>query len=147
MAKALAGESECSFFYKSGSEFDEMFVGMGASRIRSLFQKAREMAPSIIFIDEIDSIAGKRNYNENRHSRDTINQILTEMDGFKETDNVIVIGATNFEKALDPAILRPGRFDKTIHVPLPDVKGRQSIFQLYLKSIKHSKIDCELLAK
>jgi ATP-dependent metalloprotease len=96
MAKALAGESNCSFFYKSGSEFDEMFVGMGASRIRKLFEKARANTPAIIFIDEIDSIAGKRNYNENRHSRDTINQILTEMDGFKENDNIVVIGATNF---------------------------------------------------
>lgn len=100
-----------------------MFVGMGAKRIRELFQKARENAPSIIFLDEIDSIAGKRNFNEQRHSRDTINQILTEMDGFNEHENVVVIGATNFEKALDAAIIRPGRFDKTIHVPLPDVKG------------------------
>lgn len=97
MARALAGEAGCNFFYKCGSEFDEMFVGVGASRIRSLFEKARQNAPSIIFIDEIDSIGGKRNFNNSKHSRDTINQILTELDGFKDTDNVIVIGATNFE--------------------------------------------------
>jgi ATP-dependent metalloprotease len=114
MAKALAGESNCSFFYKSGAEFDEMFVGMGARRIRNLFKAAREHSPSIIFIDEIDSVAGKRNAKDPTYSRDTINQILTEMDGFKETDSVIVIGATNFEQSLDPAIKRAGRFDKII---------------------------------
>ncbi|EGR31772.1 metalloprotease m41 ftsh, putative [Ichthyophthirius multifiliis] len=113
-----------------------MFVGVGASRVRELFKKAREKAPSIIFIDEIDSVAGSRRGNDPSHARDTVNQILAEMDGFKQSDNVIVIGATNFEQAIDPAIKRPGRFDKIIHVPLPDIKGREQLFQYYLKNIK-----------
>lgn len=125
MARALAGEAGCSFFYKSGAEFEEIFVGVGASRIRELFKTAREKAPSIIFIDEIDTIASKRNPMSVQNSaRDCINQILSEMDGFKQSDNVIVIGATNMEESLDAAIKRPGRFDKIIHVPLPDVRGR-----------------------
>ena len=109
-----------------------MFVGVGASRVRDLFKKAREKAPSIIFIDEIDSVAGKRRSLDPSHARDTINQILSEMDGFKQTDNVVVIGASNFEQAIDPAIKRPGRFDKIIHVPLPDVRGRQQV-RFYIK--------------
>ncbi|KAL4508266.1 hypothetical protein ABPG72_003570 [Tetrahymena utriculariae] len=137
LARALAGEAGCSFFYKSGSEFDEMFVGVGASRVRELFKKAREKAPSIIFIDEIDSVAGSRRSTDPSNSRDTVNQILAEMDGFKQTDNVIVIGATNFEQAIDPAIKRPGRFDKLIHVPLPDIRGREQLFEYYLKNIKY----------
>ena len=136
MARALAGEAGCTFFYKSGSEFDEMFVGVGASRLRDLFKEARKKAPSIIFIDEIDALAGKRREMDSSHSRDTVNQLLAEMDGFRPTDNVIVIGATNMSKALDPAVKRPGRFDKTIHVPLPDVKGREEIFKYYLHKIK-----------
>ncbi|EGR28220.1 hypothetical protein IMG5_181490 [Ichthyophthirius multifiliis] len=127
LARALAGEAGCSFFYKNGSEFDEMFVGVGAMRIRELFKKAREKAPSIIFIDEIDSVAGRRNASDPSHSRDTVNQILAEMDGFKQTDNVIVIGATNMEQSIDDAIKRPGRFDKIIHVPLPDIKGQNHV--------------------
>jgi len=95
MAKALAGESQCSFFYMSGSEFDEVYVGVGAKRVKSLFAAARKHAPSIIFIDEIDSLAGRRNARDSSYHRDTINQLLTEMDGFKKSDNVIVIGATN----------------------------------------------------
>ncbi|CAD8199289.1 unnamed protein product [Paramecium pentaurelia] len=136
LARALAGEAGCAFFYKSGSEFDEMFVGVGASRVRDIFKAARAKAPAIIFIDEIDSIGGRRRAQDPGSSRDTINQILTEMDGFKQTESVIVIGATNFEKVLDPALKRPGRFDKMIHVPLPDVKGREQIFSYYLKKIK-----------
>lgn len=95
MARALAGEAGCSFYYKSGSEFDEVFVGIGAKRVRQLFEKARRTAPSIIFIDEIDSVAGKRSAQGISHERDTINQLLSEMDGFKQTDKIIVIGATN----------------------------------------------------
>lgn len=125
LVRALAGEANCSFFYKAGAEFDEIFVGIGASRVRELFKKAREKAPSIIFIDEIDSIAGTRKAMDNSHSRDSINQILSEMDGFRQSDNVIVIGATNFPQIIDPAIKRPGRFDKIIHVPLPDMRGRE----------------------
>ncbi|CAD8076415.1 unnamed protein product [Paramecium primaurelia] len=136
LARALAGEAGCAFFYKSGSEFDEMFVGVGASRVREIFKAARAKAPSIIFIDEIDSIGGRRRAQDPGYSRDTINQILTEMDGFKQTESVIVIGATNFEQVLDPALKRPGRFDKMIHVPLPDVRGREQIFSYYLNKIK-----------
>ncbi|CAD8190348.1 unnamed protein product [Paramecium octaurelia] len=137
LARALAGEAGCAFFYKSGSEFDEMFVGVGASRVREIFKAARQKAPSIIFIDEIDSIGGRRRAQDPGYSRDTINQILTEMDGFKQSESVIVIGATNFEQVLDPALKRPGRFDKMIHVPLPDVKGREQIFSYYLQKIKY----------
>ncbi|CAD8090634.1 unnamed protein product [Paramecium primaurelia] len=137
LARALAGEAGCAFFYKSGSEFDEMFVGVGASRVRDIFKAARQKAPSIIFIDEIDSIGGRRRAQDPGYSRDTINQILTEMDGFKQSESVIVIGATNFEQVLDPALKRPGRFDKMIHVPLPDVKGREQIFSYYLQKIKY----------
>eukprot|EP01016_Furgasonia_blochmanni_P047136 TRINITY_DN689_c0_g1_i13.p1 TRINITY_DN689_c0_g1~~TRINITY_DN689_c0_g1_i13.p1 ORF type:complete len:540 (+),score=132.30 TRINITY_DN689_c0_g1_i13:559-2178(+) len=148
LARALAGESACSFFYKSGSEFDEIFVGMGARRVRELFKKARSKSPSIIFIDEIDSLAGRRSAMEPSYSRDTINQILAEMDGFKQTDNIVVIGATNMEQALDPAIKRPGRFDKVIHVPLPDVRGREDIFKYYLEKIKYdNNIDASILAR
>jgi len=136
LARALAGEAQCTFFYKAGSEFDELFVGMGARRVRELFKKARQKAPSIIFIDEIDSVAGTRKSADPSYTRDTINQILAEMDGFKQTDNVIILGATNFPEAIDPAVKRPGRFDKIINVPLPDVKGREDIFTYYLKKIK-----------
>ncbi|KAL4460263.1 hypothetical protein ABPG74_000014 [Tetrahymena malaccensis] len=136
LARALAGEAGCSFYYKSGSEFDEMFVGVGASRVRELFKKARQTAPSIIFIDEIDSVCGKRSALDQSHSRDTVNQILAEMDGFRERDNVIVIGATNFEQSIDSAIKRPGRFDKTINVPYPDIRGREQLFDYYLKKIQ-----------
>jgi len=136
LARALAGEAQCTFFYKAGSEFDELFVGMGARRVRELFKKARQKAPAIIFIDEIDSVAGTRRAADPSYTRDTINQILAEMDGFKQTDNVIVIGATNFPEAIDPAVKRPGRFDKIINVPLPDVKGREEVFNYYLTKIK-----------
>ncbi|CAK68850.1 unnamed protein product (macronuclear) [Paramecium tetraurelia] len=139
LARALAGEAGCSFFQKSGSEFDEMFVGVGAQRVRELFQNARKSSPSIIFIDEIDSIGGRRKMNDPTASRDTINQILTEMDGFKQNDGIIVIGATNFEQVLDPVLKRAGRFDKIISIPLPDVKGRQKIFAYYLNKVKYNK--------
>eukprot|EP01017_Pseudomicrothorax_dubius_P016331 TRINITY_DN1853_c0_g1_i12.p1 TRINITY_DN1853_c0_g1~~TRINITY_DN1853_c0_g1_i12.p1 ORF type:complete len:670 (-),score=184.14 TRINITY_DN1853_c0_g1_i12:1040-3049(-) len=148
LARALAGEAGCSFFYKSGSEFDEVFVGMGARRVRELFRKARSKSPAIIFLDEIDSLAGRRVALEPSYARDTINQILAEMDGFKQTDNIIVIGATNMEEALDPAVKRPGRFDKTIHIPVPDVKGREEIFQYYMKKIRiDAKADPAILAR
>jgi ATP-dependent metalloprotease len=101
-----------------------------------LFAKARKKAPAIIFIDEIDSIAGKRKAMDAKWSRETLNQILSEMDGFKQTDNIIVVGATNLEEGLDHAIKRPGRFDKTIHIPAPDVKGREDIFKYYLGKVQ-----------
>ena len=125
MAKALAGESKCSFFYKSGAEFEEVYVGVGARRMRDLFKAAKKHAPSIIFIDEIDSIAGRRGAGSMSESRQCINQLLAEMDGFRKNDSVIVVAATNLEQSLDPAVKRSGRFDKIVRVPLPDIKGRE----------------------
>ena len=147
MARALAGEAGCNFFYKSGSEFDEIFVGMGAMRIRKQFSAARQHGPSIIFLDEIDSVAGRRHPFEPPEKRETLNQILAEMDGFKQSDKVIVVAATNLEDSLDPAIIRAGRFDKTIKIPLPDQKGRTDIQNFYLKRIKTQPIDPNVLAK
>ena len=143
LARAIAGESEVNFIYCTGSSFDEMYVGMGAKRVRELFTEARKNVPCVIFIDEIDSLLSKsRRYgSEHSSSRGTINQLLAEMDGFEKHENIVVIGATNHESDLDPAAVRPGRFDKKIHVPLPDVNGRQEIFDLYLeKIIKDEKI-------
>lgn len=141
LARAIAGEAGCSFIYCTGSHFDEMFVGVGAKRIRELFNEAKKHKPCIIFIDEIDTLLSKsRRYNsEHSSSRATINQLLTEMDGFEKSENILIIGATNHEDALDPAAVRPGRFDKKIHVPLPDVKGREDIFEFYLKQIKRQE--------
>ncbi len=140
LARAIAGEAGCSFIYCTGSHFDEMFVGVGAKRIRELFNEAKKNKPCIIFIDEIDTLLSKsRRYNsEHSSSRATINQLLTEMDGFEKTENILIIGATNHEDALDPAAVRPGRFDKKIHVPLPDINGRSDIFDFYLQQIKRT---------
>ncbi|CAB1341200.1 unnamed protein product [Coregonus sp. 'balchen'] len=124
LARAVAGEADVPFFYASGSEFDEMFVGVGASRIRNLFKDAKANAPCVVFIDELDSVGGKRIESPmHPYSRQTINQLLAEMDGFKPNEGVIVIGATNFAEALDNALVRPGRFDMQVTVPRPDVKG------------------------
>jgi len=139
MARALAGESGCTFLYRSGSEFDEVFVGVGAKRIRELFKEAREKAPCIVFIDEIDSVAPKRDPRNTIYSRDTLNQLLAEMDGFKNQDGIIVVGATNRPDVLDRAIMRPGRFDKVIDVNYPDIKGREEIFKYYLNKVKYDK--------
>lgn len=149
MARALAGEANCSFFYKSGAEFEEIYVGVGAKRVRELFEKARKSAPSIIFIDEIDALASQRSSMHNSSMRGTINQILTEMDGFKQSSNIIVIGATNQEKSIDKAILRPGRFDKTINVPYPDYEGRKKILYYYLDKIKYDSesVNSDTLSK
>jgi ATP-dependent metalloprotease len=136
MARALAGEAGCNFFYKSGSEFEEIFVGVGSKRVRELFDKARKNTPSIIFIDEIDALAGERNPMQSSVMRGTINQILSEMDGFKTSDNIIVIGATNMEGSIDKAILRPGRFDKVINIGHPDKEGRKKIIEYYLNKIQ-----------
>ena len=137
LARAIAGEAGTSFMYCTGSHFDEMFVGVGAKRVRELFQEAKNHKPCIIFIDEIDTLLSKsRRFNsEHSSSRATINQLLAEMDGFEKNDQILVIGATNHEDILDPAAVRPGRFDKKIHVPLPDVNGRENIFDLYLSKI------------
>lgn len=135
LAKAIAGEAGVPFFFTSGSEFEEMLVGTGASRVRDLFSKAKKAAPSIIFIDEIDSIAKKRGLVLNSgNTEQTLNQILVEMDGFDGRTNVIVIAATNRPDVLDPAILRPGRFDRRITLDLPDVKGREEILKVHAKN-------------
>ncbi|XP_072525046.1 ATP-dependent zinc metalloprotease YME1L1b isoform X2 [Salminus brasiliensis] len=137
LARAVAGEAVVPFYYASGSEFDEMFVGVGASRIRNLFREAKSNAPCVVFIDELDSVGGKRIESPmHPYSRQTINQLLAEMDGFKPNEGVIIIGATNFPEALDNALIRPGRFDMQVTVAKPDVKGRTEILQLYLKKIK-----------
>ncbi|XP_077592588.1 ATP-dependent zinc metalloprotease YME1L1-like [Stigmatopora nigra] len=149
LARALAGEADVPFYYASGSEFDEMFVGVGASRIRNLFKEAKANAPCVIFIDELDSVGGKRIESPmHPYSRQTINQLLAEMDGFKPNEGVIVIGATNFAEALDNALVRPGRFDMQVTVPRPDVKGRTEILNLYLAKIKvDSAVEPEIIAR
>jgi ATP-dependent metalloprotease len=149
LARAVAGEAGCKFYSKSASEFEEMLVGLGARRVRDLFNAARKSAPSIIFIDEIDALGGKRKVSVGAGAeRQTLNQLLSSMDGFTKNENVIVIAATNSPEILDAALVRPGRFDTTVDVPLPDVKGRQEIIELYLKKVVVSKdIDPVLLAK
>uniref|UniRef100_A0A9J8DFQ0 ATP-dependent zinc metalloprotease YME1L1 n=2 Tax=Cyprinus carpio TaxID=7962 RepID=A0A9J8DFQ0_CYPCA len=149
LARAVAGEADVPFYYASGSEFDEMFVGVGASRIRNLFKEAKASAPCVIFIDELDSVGGKRIESPmHPYSRQTINQLLAEMDGFNPNEGVIVIGATNFAEALDNALVRPGRFDMQVTVPRPDVKGRTEILEWYLKKIKvDSAVDAEIIAR
>jgi ATP-dependent metalloprotease len=132
LAKAVAGEAGVPFFYRSGSEFEEMYVGVGARRVRSLFQAAQKAAPCIVFIDEIDAIGGSRKSLENHAARKTLNQLLVEMDGFESTEGVIVMAATNIPDALDPALTRPGRFDRHVHIALPDVSGRTEILEHYL---------------
>jgi cell division protease FtsH len=152
LAKAVAGEAKVPFFSLSGSDFVEMFVGVGASRVRDLFKQAKDKAPAIIFIDEIDAIGrarGKSNMTGGNDEREnTLNQLLTEMDGFGTNTNVIVIAATNRADVLDKALMRAGRFDRQIYVDLPDVRERKEIFQVHLKPIKISKgLDTDFLAK
>ncbi|XP_029313535.1 ATP-dependent zinc metalloprotease YME1L1-like isoform X2 [Cottoperca gobio] len=149
LARAVAGEADVPFFYASGSEFDEMFVGVGASRIRNLFKEAKANAPCVIFIDELDSVGGKRIESPmHPYSRQTINQLLAEMDGFKPNEGVIVIGATNFAEALDNALIRPGRFDMQVTVPYPDVKGRTEILNWYFSKIKvDPDVDAHIIAR
>ena len=152
LAKAVAGEAKVPFFSLSGSDFVEMFVGVGASRVRDLFKQAKEKSPAIIFIDEIDAIGrarGKSNMTGGNDEREnTLNQLLTEMDGFGTNTNVIVIAATNRADVLDKALMRAGRFDRQIYVDLPDVRERKEIFQVHLKPIKTTKgLDTDFLAK
>ncbi|XP_062260122.1 ATP-dependent zinc metalloprotease YME1L1-like isoform X1 [Platichthys flesus] len=149
LARAVAGEADVPFYYASGSEFDEMFVGVGASRIRNLFREGKANAPCVIFIDELDSVGGKRIESPmHPYSRQTINQLLAEMDGFKPNEGVIIIGATNFPEALDNALVRPGRFDMQVTVPKPDVKGRTEILNWYLKKIKvDPAIEAKIIAR
>lgn len=140
LAKAVAGEANVPFFSMSGSEFVEMFVGMGASKVRDLFKQAKEKAPCIVFIDEIDAIGKKRegNIGGNDEREQTLNQLLTEMDGFEGNTGVIILAATNRPESLDPALTRPGRFDRRVPVELPDLKGREEILKVHAKKIKVS---------
>ncbi len=150
LAKAVAGEADVPFFSISGSEFIEMFVGMGASKVRDLFRQAKEKAPCIVFIDEIDAI-GKRRDNRiggNDEMEQTLNQLLTEMDGFEGNTGVIILAATNRPESLDPALTRPGRFDRRVPVELPDLKGREAILRVHAKKIKLAKdVDFERIAR
>jgi len=132
LARATAGEASVPFFYRAGSEFEEMFVGVGSRRVRSLFSAAKKKAPCIVFIDEIDAVGGSRKQWES-HTRKTLNQLLVEMDGFEENQGIIVMAATNLPETLDPALTRPGRFDRHVSVSIPDFKGRKEILDLYLK--------------
>lgn len=152
LAKAVAGEAKVPFFSLSGSDFVEMFVGVGASRVRDLFKQAKEKSPAIIFIDEIDAVGrarGKNNFSGSNDEREnTLNQLLTEMDGFGTNTNVIVLAATNRADVLDKALMRAGRFDRQIYVDLPDIRERKEIFEVHLQPIKKSEnLDTEFLAK
>lgn len=150
LAKAVAGEASVPFFSISGSEFVEMFVGMGAYKVRDLFRQAKEKAPCIVFIDEIDAIGKKRDgqIGGNDEREQTLNQLLTEMDGFEGNNGVIILAATNRPESLDPALTRPGRFDRRVPVELPDLKGREDILRVHAKKIKHADdIDYEKIAR
>ncbi|KAB5582411.1 P-loop containing nucleoside triphosphate hydrolase protein [Coniochaeta sp. 2T2.1] len=136
LARAVAGEAGVPFFYMSGSEFDEVYVGVGAKRVRELFAAAKAKSPSIVFIDELDAIGGKRNARDAAYVKQTLNQLLTELDGFDQNSGVIIMGATNFPQLLDKALTRPGRFDRHVTVPIPDVRGRIAILKHHTKKIK-----------
>lgn len=150
LAKAVAGESNVPFFSMSGSEFVEMFVGMGASKVRDLFKQAKEKAPCIVFIDEIDAIGQKRDgrVDGNDEREHTLNQLLTEMDGFESNNGVIILAATNRPESLDPALTRPGRFDRRVPVELPDLKGREEILKVHAKKVKlDESVDFSAIAR
>ncbi|CAA19064.1 mitochondrial inner membrane i-AAA protease complex subunit Yme1 [Schizosaccharomyces pombe] len=152
LARAVAGEANVPFFFMSGSQFDEMYVGVGAKRVRELFAAARKQAPSIIFIDELDAIGQKRNARDAAHMRQTLNQLLVDLDGFSKNEDlahpVVFIGATNFPESLDPALTRPGRFDRHIHVPLPDVRGRLAILLQHTRHVPLGKdVDLSIIAR
>lgn len=148
IARAMAGEAGVKFFQASGSDFEEMYVGVGAKRVRDLFASAREAAPCIVFIDEIDAVAGKRSSRDSSSVRQTVNQLLVELDGFSETEGIVVVCATNFAESLDPALTRPGRLDKVVEVPLPDQKGRLDILKLYAdKLVLEPGMDLESLSR
>ncbi|CRG94846.1 ATP-dependent zinc metalloprotease FTSH, putative [Plasmodium gallinaceum] len=148
IARAIAGEANVPFLQASGSEFEEMFVGVGARRIRELFQAAKKHAPCIVFIDEIDAVGSKRSNRDNSAVRMTLNQLLVELDGFEQNEGIVVICATNFPQSLDKALVRPGRLDKTIVVPLPDIKGRYEILKMYSSKILLSDdVDLHVLSR
>ena len=151
LAKAVAGEADVPFFSISGSEFVEMFVGMGASKVRDLFKQAKEKAPCIVFIDEIDAIGQKRSggaYGGNDEREQTLNQLLTEMDGFEGNSGVMILAATNRPESLDPALTRPGRFDRRVPVELPDLKGREAILKVHAKKVRLAEdVNFETIAR
>lgn len=148
LARAVAGEAGVPFFYMSGSEFDEVYVGVGAKRVRDLFAAAKSKSPAIVFIDELDAIGGRRNARDAAYVKQTLNQLLTELDGFDQSANVIIIGATNFPELLDKALTRPGRFDRHVTVDLPDVRGRLAILKHHAKKIKADKdVDLKAIAQ
>ncbi|SAM02454.1 hypothetical protein [Absidia glauca] len=148
LARAVAGEANVPFFFMSGSEFDEMYVGVGAKRVRELFAAARAKAPSIVFIDEIDAIGSKRNPKDQSYMKQTLNQLLVDLDGFSQTEGVIFIAATNFPELLDKALVRPGRFDRHVNVPLPDVRGRIQILKHHMKHIQFAPdVDISVAAR
>ena len=148
LARATAGEAGVPFFFMSGSEFDELYVGVGAKRIRELFNQAHEQAPAIIFIDELDAIGGKRNPKDQAYAKQTLNQLLVELDGFNQTEGIIIIGATNFPESLDKALTRPGRFDKEVVVDLPDVRGRVDILKHHMLNVETAEnVDPTIIAR
>ncbi|PSK37929.1 hypothetical protein C7M61_003180 [Candidozyma pseudohaemuli] len=148
LARATAGEAEVPFFFMSGSEFDELYVGVGAKRIRELFNQAREKAPAIVFIDELDAIGGKRNPKDQAYAKQTLNQLLVELDGFSQSEGIIIIGATNFPQSLDKALTRPGRFDKEVIVELPDVRGRVDILKHHMENVETAdNVDPSIIAR
>ncbi len=148
LARAVAGEAGVPVFYMSGSEFDELYVGVGAKRVRDLFSQARNKAPAIIFIDELDAVGGKRNARDPAYAKQTLNQLLTELDGFSPSTGVILIAATNYPESLDKALVRPGRFDRNVNVPLPDVRGRVQILKHHMRNMPISAdVDATNLAR
>lgn len=148
LARAVAGEAGVPFFFMSGSEFDEIYVGVGAKRVRELFANARSKAPAIIFIDELDAIGGKRNERDPAYVKQSLNQLLTELDGFSQDTGVIILAATNFPQLLDKALTRPGRFDRNVTVPLPDVRGRVAILKHHMKNVQvATDVDESIIAR